>query len=204
MTKNINKMLNELNEIVQQGGIITQCNRSDSIDDLVTFSFVVNKPEEELEVNTNINVERVPKLVKGYLECHGNDYQEQVKLKFDNNTLVFDFYLPEYGILIDYKDNTHFEPVKGNEEDFKNKQVEDTLKRVFAKLNGFTLLEPTDNLETFNQVYKYLDDNIIKSYKNSKQKIKFICSKCGNIYSQTVNKHLSGYGCPCCSLSKNS
>jgi len=37
-----------------------------------------------------------------------------------------------------------------------------------------------------------------QEFQNNKSKIDFICGKCGNTFSQKINSHLNGNGCPFC------
>ena len=49
-----------------------------------------------------------------------------------------------------------------------------------------------------NDKYNYS----LSNYTNNKTKIKIICKKCGNIFEQTPNNHLNGFGCKCQRKSK--
>ena len=66
--------------------------------------------------------------------------------KFDDckdiRSLPFDFYLPEYNLLIEYDGQQHFEPVDyfGGEDDFKIIQLHDQIKTQYCKQNNICLL----------------------------------------------------------------
>jgi hypothetical protein len=62
--------------------------------------------------------------------------------------LRFDFYLPDYNLLIEYQGIQHYEPVdfagKGNkwaEKQFETNQIKDKIKRDYCKNNNINLLE---------------------------------------------------------------
>ena len=60
-----------------------------------------------------------------------------------NRHLSYDFYLPEYNLLIEFQGEQHERPVEyfGGEEKFKVQQEHDNRKREFAKLHNINLLE---------------------------------------------------------------
>lgn len=83
--------------------------------------------------------------VREYLEEHSIRY-EYPKLfpdLRDKLTLHFDFYLPEYNVLIEYQGNQHKEPVEyfGGQEYFNTLHRHDNMKREYARDNGYTELE---------------------------------------------------------------
>ena len=59
-----------------------------------------------------------------------------------NRVLTFDFYLPEYNLLIEFQGKQHEKPIKyfGGEEQFKIQQEHDKRKREYAKLHNVNLL----------------------------------------------------------------
>jgi DNA-directed RNA polymerase subunit RPC12/RpoP len=82
-------------------------------------------------------------------------------------------------------------------------------QRISDHLNGCGC--PYCNSQLFYTVNNFLNkanlihgnkyDYSLVDYKNKKTKIKIICKKCRNIFEQTPNNHLSGYGCPYCCMS---
>jgi hypothetical protein len=45
---------------------------------------------------------------------------------------------------------------------------------------------------------KKFDYSYIKEYKNNKTYVNILCNQCQRVFSQTINAHLSGNGCPFC------
>lgn len=60
-----------------------------------------------------------------------------------NGLLPYDFYLPEYNLLIEFQGEQHIRPIKyfGGEEKFKIQQEHDKRKREYAQLHNINLLE---------------------------------------------------------------
>lgn len=94
--------------------------------------------------------------ISEYLIQHNIEFVFQKKFKDckDVFELPFDFYLPEYNILIEYDGSQHFQQnhFNNSEADFKTIQKHDNIKTAFAQKQGFILLR-------FN-------------YKNTKEEIK--------------------------------
>lgn len=61
----------------------------------------------------------------------------------NNGLLPYDFYLPEYNLLIEFQGEQHARPIKyfGGEEKFKYQQEHDKRKREYAQLHNINLLE---------------------------------------------------------------
>lgn len=89
--------------------------------------------------------------------------------KFDDLRHIFqlsyDFYLPEYNILIEYQGEQHFRPKNfGNESkeeaevNFQKQLIRDAKKRVYAHKNNYVLLEPNYKLDTYIKVADYLNN----------------------------------------------
>jgi len=82
-----------------------------------------------------------------------SDIQFQTQKKFEGceykAPLLFDFYLPEYDILIECDGRQHYEPVDlfGGQEAFEETQLRDKIKIDWAVNNNYTILR-----------YKYSDD----------------------------------------------
>lgn len=84
---------------------------------------------------------------KNYLVSHNIEFEPQKK--FDDligtggGQLSYDFYLPNYNLLIEYQGEQHYEPVKyfGGEEGLKIRQEHDRRKREYAQKNNIKLLE---------------------------------------------------------------
>ena len=100
------------------------------------------------------------KYIRNYLDKHSIKYIPQKKfhdLK-DKQLLSYDFYLPDYSILIEYQGKQHYENIDyfGGEEKFKKQQYHDNIKRKYAKDNGYKLLELHYSLDNQDKVDKYL------------------------------------------------
>ena len=69
------------------------------------------------------------------------------------NTLAFDFYLPDYNLLIEYDGRQHFEISEyfGGYEGFINTKIRDTIKNIYCRNNNIDLLRipywEFDNIE---------------------------------------------------------
>ena len=105
------------------------------------------------------------KYIRNYLDNHSIKYIPQKKFKDlkDKTYLSYDFYLPEYNMLIEYQGIQHFESISFNGMDNSNlekQQHHDNLKRKYAKDNGYKLLELKYTLGTQELVDKYLERRI--------------------------------------------
>ena len=69
------------------------------------------------------------------------EYQKKFKKCKDIQTLVFDFYLPDYNLCVEYDGKQHFEPIEyfGGLNTFKYIQAHDKIKTDFCKKNNITL-----------------------------------------------------------------
>lgn len=104
------------------------------------------------------------KFIQKYLDNHNIIYESQKRfhdLK-DKTYLSYDFYLPNYNILIEYQGIQHYEECNyfGGKEKFRNQQYHDKLKREYAKNNGYKLLELHYSLDTQELVNRYLSRRI--------------------------------------------
>lgn len=93
--------------------------------------------------NKSIGEQRIEKfLIKNnieYVEQKSFDDLRGIK----NGLLPYDFYLPQYNLLIEFQGEQHDHPIEhfGGEEKFKIQQEHDHKKRVYSKLHNFQLLE---------------------------------------------------------------
>ena len=97
---------------------------------------------------------------RGCPQCNESNGERYVRLWLDNNNfkyireksfcdcvdkkcLPFDFYLPDYNVVIEYQGQQHYHPVEifGGEEVFKKQQKHDNIKREYCKNNNIRLLE---------------------------------------------------------------
>lgn len=99
--------------------------------------------------------------IKKYLDDNQIQYKQQTKFAncINKKPLPFDFYIPSqdfyditqdtpknnplYSILIEFQGIQHYEPTKrfGGEAAFAQRQINDNIKRLFAKSNDFNLIE---------------------------------------------------------------
>ena len=85
--------------------------------------------------------------ISTYLLSNSINFEKQKKfsdlLGVGGGNLSYDFYLPQYNLLIEYQGEQHFKPYKifGGEEQFAIQQEHDRRKREYAKDNGYRLLE---------------------------------------------------------------
>lgn len=98
--------------------------------------------------------------VENILKEQGIDYEPQKmfsNLK-DINYLSYDFFLPQYNVLIEYQGVQHFKPVDvfGGTEYFRVQQRHDEMKRDYAKENGFMLIEIPYTADTYDKVKDFL------------------------------------------------
>ena len=97
---------------------------------------------------------------------------EECKYKL---TMPFDFYLPDYDLLIEYQGIQHYEVVKffGGEEGFKARQAKDKIKKEYAeKYHKFLAIPYWDfnNIETnLKNTLKPLDKHPQKVYNKENQ-----------------------------------
>ena len=87
------------------------------------------------------------RLIKTFLENNKISFCCQKKYKtllgINGKKLSYDFYLPEYNLLIEFQGKQHEQPIEyfGGEEKFKVQQEHDRRKREYAKLHNINLLE---------------------------------------------------------------
>ena len=105
------------------------------------------------------------RFIRNYLDEHNIEYIPQKKFKDlkDKTYLSYDFYLPDHNILIEYQGIQHYESISFNNKDktdLEKQQYHDSLKRQYAKDNGYKLLELHYSLDTQEKVNKYLNQLI--------------------------------------------
>lgn len=93
-----------------------------------------------------------------YLEERGINHQTEYGVQVDGRHLRFDFYLPNYNLLIEYDGEQHFRPVAFNGdkelavERFKMGQERDAIKNKYCEDNQINLLRipywESENIET--------------------------------------------------------
>lgn len=100
-----------------------------------------------------------------YIQCYlkNNEIKYVAQKKFSNlkdkSYLSYDFYLPEYNMLIEYQGEQHYRKNKyfGGTKVFQKQQLHDKLKKEYAKNNGYKLLCLPYLLNTQEKVNIYLE-----------------------------------------------
>lgn len=110
--------------------------------------------------------------IKNYLDKNNIKYEIQRAFMKDldsHELLVYDFYLPDCNILIDYQGKQHYEKSNyfGRGCTIKQQQLHDKMKREYAKENGYKLLEIKYTLNTQELVDTYLKKEITKKQNNN-------------------------------------
>lgn len=104
------------------------------------------------------------KYIRNYLDKHSINYIPQKKFKDlkDKTYLSYDFYLPDYNILIEYQGIQHYKSFDyfGGKDKLEKQQEHDKLKREYAKENNYRLLELHYSLDTQDKVNKFLKRGI--------------------------------------------
>ena len=104
------------------------------------------------------------KFIRNYLDNNNIKYEPQKRFKElkDKTYLSYDFYLPDYNMLIEYQGIQHYKEKEffGGKKQFEKQQYHDNLKRKYAKNNGYKLLELKYTLDTQELVDRYLSRRI--------------------------------------------
>ena len=108
------------------------------------------------------NESKGEKSITNYLKINGFDYIKQKKFNNCRNVmkLPFDFYLPDYNLLIEYDGEQHFKPTEywGGETAFKKQLFNDNIKNEYAKNNNINLLRI--RFDEYKNINEILDKNI--------------------------------------------
>lgn len=116
----------------------------------------------------NCNLSNGEKKIRQYLDFRGVKYI--IQKEFDglvglgNGNLSYDFYLPQYNLLIEYQGEQHEKPIdfkglgkKYAKEQFKTQQEHDRRKKDYAQNNNIKLLEiwhyDFDNISSILSIY---------------------------------------------------
>jgi len=104
------------------------------------------------------------KMVGELLENRGIIYEPQKKFPglVYKRQLSYDFYLPTEKVLIEYQGLQHYEPVSFGEgacphENFKYQQIRDSIKRYYAKNNGYNLIEIPYTEDTYDSIEYFIN-----------------------------------------------
>jgi hypothetical protein len=101
--------------------------------------------------SNNLKIEKI-------LKDKNEDYQREYLINIDNHNLRFDFYLPQYNLVIEYDGEQHYSPINfcGNAEkaklNYERTKKYDQLKNDYCKINNINLLRipywEKENIET--------------------------------------------------------
>lgn len=108
-------------------------------------------------------VSRGEKKIKEILEMNNVEYVFQKRFSDCKHikTLRFDFWLPEFNVLIEYDGLQHYEPIEyfGGEIVFESQQIKDEIKNNYASENGIKLLRiPYHDIDRVSDI---LENNLI-------------------------------------------
>ena len=87
-----------------------------------------------------------------------NNYRYECQKFFEDckniNYLLFDFYLPDYNICIEFQGTQHYQPIKrfGGIEEFEKVKERDQIKREYCRKNGIKLIEIKKKSEIKNLI----------------------------------------------------
>lgn len=114
-------------------------------------------------------------LISNYLSVKGIKFIPQHifnDLKGVKGHLRYDFYLPEYNLLIEYNGLQHYKPIEffGGIETYEKQVIRDRLKKDYAQINGYHLLEVPFYVSSEELVESKLNYELNKYY-NVKQGI---------------------------------
>ena len=113
------------------------------------------------------NESKGEKYIRNYLDNNSIKYIPQKTFEDlkDKQPLSYDFYLPDYSMLIEYQGIQHFQSVSFNGKDYTDldkQKHHDRIKQRFAKDNEYKLLKPTYKTNTQEKINKYLDRYLVK------------------------------------------
>ena len=96
-------------------------------------------------------------IIQEYLDKNRIGYLTQYKFKECRNIrqLMFDFYIPDHNICIEYDGEQHFKPVSefGGIEHFKKQKINDEIKNLYCKNNNINLIRiPYWEKENINSI----------------------------------------------------
>lgn len=106
------------------------------------------------------------KTLRVFFEKHGLSYIREYKIR--PHLYRYDFYLPDFGILIEYNGQQHYKPIDvfGGEDGFRKTLERDKEKRIIAKNNGYPLITLTYKHSGENALERYLIRSLKRFYKH--------------------------------------
>lgn len=108
------------------------------------------------------------RLICSWLDYMNVNYEYPKKFDdlSDKGLLHYDFYLPDYNVLIEVQGIQHYGVVKyfGGEEQFKIQQKHDQMKRQYAKEHGYRLIEIPTNKESIKDTIHNIAKGLISIF----------------------------------------
>ena len=107
------------------------------------------------------------KFIRKYLDRHNIKYISQKRFKDlkDKTYLSYDFYLPNYNMLIEYQGIQHYESINfrgnGKYSNLASQKLHDKLKREYAKDNGYKLLCIPYTFDTYKDIENYINNELL-------------------------------------------
>jgi very-short-patch-repair endonuclease len=104
--------------------------------------------------------------IRDWLEANRINYFPQKKFDdlFDKNKLRYDFYLPDFNLIIEHHGKQHYEPVEyfGGVEKFYERVRHDKMKEEYAKKNGIEMLIISYKENILNKLEEKLHEIIVR------------------------------------------
>ncbi len=125
--------------------------------------------------NNFINGTRCPKCKESTGESNVRRFLTENNLSFESqksfdslryeHRLLYDFYIEELGILIEFQGIQHYEPVTffGGNKSFEKQKEKDALKRKFAESEGLKLIEIKYDNDSYEKVKELLNNTMFSS-----------------------------------------
>lgn len=105
------------------------------------------------------------------------EYQKKFDSLMDKRQLSYDFYLPDYKVLIEYQGIQHYIPRSFGSKDkdndlsnFVNQVYHDYLKKTFAESNDYRLVTIKYSIDTYEKISEYLSSILFCKAEESQPK----------------------------------
>lgn len=100
--------------------------------------------------------------IESLLKTNNVKFEEQKKAYINSNLNLFDFYLPEYNLYIEYDGKQHFLPIKqgGGEEGLKHRKLKDLEKDTYVKNTGAKILRIPYTVSNIEDIAKAVQDRL--------------------------------------------
>lgn len=136
-------------------------------------------------------------IISSMLSYNKVTYLSQVPMKINNKEHLFDFFLPEYKIYIEYDGIQHFKPIDyfGGEVAFEDRKLKDDYKNKAVESLGYKLIRISYKENSPDKIMKILDNNLPISIRYSPDMYKGYINKIALYYSShTVRETALEYG----------